>query len=71
MNRVTYTNWKMAPIELTVATKMTPWETQGSPYQKQIKQFRREYMYGSPENCSVDRFLPILLKVGLKMIYQT
>lgn len=66
MKRATYTNWKKAPIELTVATKMTPWATQGSPYQKQIKQLSREYMQGSPENCSVERFLAILLNVGLE-----
>lgn len=37
----------------------------GQPYQAQIKQFKRAYMYGIPENCSVDWFLMILLNVGM------
>lgn len=43
----------------------------GNPYQRQIKQFKRAYMYGIPENCSVDPFLIILLNVGLKKTNET
>lgn len=61
-----YTSWKMAPTELTVATKMIPGETRGKPYQRHIKQFKRAYTYGNPENCSVDWPLIIRLNVGLR-----
>lgn len=36
-----YINWKTAPTELTVATKIMPEETMGKPYQRHIKQFKR------------------------------
>lgn len=52
-------------MELTVATKIIPGDIMGNPYQRQIKQFKRAYMYGIPENCSVDPFLIILLNVGI------
>lgn len=39
----------------------------GDPYHAQIKQFKRAYMYGIPENCSVDWFLIILRNVGLEI----
>lgn len=66
MKIIMYTNWKTAPIELTVATSIIPGDTMGMPYQRHIKQFRKAYMYGNPENCSVDWFLIILRNVGLK-----
>lgn len=68
MKRIMYANWKTAPIELTVATITLSLDMRGVPYHKQIKQFKRAYIYGNPENCSVDRFLIILLNVGLEVL---
>lgn len=42
-------------------------EMKGVPYQKVIKQFKSAYTYGNPEKSSVERFLIILLNVGLKI----
>lgn len=65
MKMVRYINWKTAPMELTVATGKIPGDTMGMPYHRHIKQFKSPYIYGSPENCSVDLFLIILLNVGM------
>lgn len=67
MQMIMQDNWKTAPTELTVVTSRLSDDMKGQPYQAQIKQFKRAYMYGIPENCSVDWFLMILLNVGLEM----
>jgi hypothetical protein len=50
-----------------VTSKRLSADTRGVPYHMQIKQFMSAYIYGNPENCSVDRFLMILLYVGLRV----
>lgn len=39
---IVYTNWKTAPIELTVVTNKLSGDIKGVPYHMQIKQFMRE-----------------------------
>jgi hypothetical protein len=50
-----------------VTTKRLSADMRGMPYHMQIKQFISAYIYGNPENCSVERFLMILLYVGLRV----
>lgn len=58
-------NWNAAPIALTVSTMRLLSDMRGVPYHSVIKQFKSAYMYGNPENASVEPFLIILLNVGL------
>lgn len=52
-------------VEFTIMIGMLLLDISNVPYHVQSKQFKRAYIWGSPENCSVDWCLMILLNVGI------